>query len=134
MPNTELLQRTLAQIEAHPEAWNQEAWASKTDCGTAYCFAGHAVALTYPDAVPMFEGASTTGFVSIPQHPERTLWYVPDLAGEVLGLTHGPASILFDCVNTLDDLRAMVADLVAGGDLERFLRDDYENEDGDDDA
>jgi hypothetical protein len=40
-PNVDLLRRTLAYIEEHPQEWNQRAWR----CGTTACFAGHAVIL-----------------------------------------------------------------------------------------
>jgi hypothetical protein len=39
-PNHQLFVDVLAQIEKHPETWDQD-----TFCGTAMCFAGHAVAL-----------------------------------------------------------------------------------------
>lgn len=51
--NTALLQRTLAHIEAHPEDWVQRYWSTGDRdvlpegnvCGTACCFAGHALLL-----------------------------------------------------------------------------------------
>ena len=39
--NVDLFVRVLAQIEKHPETWNQSVW----DCGTAACFAGWTVRL-----------------------------------------------------------------------------------------
>ena len=63
--NRPLLLNTLAEIEAHPERWSQDSWATifpgkkyRPDniCGTSFCFAGHAAAsaglvpLVYPDS------------------------------------------------------------------------------------
>lgn len=45
MPNVELLRKALEHITAHPEEWDQAAWAYKTDCGTSCCLAGHVVTL-----------------------------------------------------------------------------------------
>lgn len=44
MPNVDLLQRTLTHIRQHPETWDQGMWVN--ECGTAFCFAGHAVNLS----------------------------------------------------------------------------------------
>lgn len=45
-PNTQLAYAVLDHIDAHPEQWNQATWWKQTECGTAGCFAGWAVALT----------------------------------------------------------------------------------------
>jgi hypothetical protein len=42
VPNAALAYAVLDHIDAHPEQWNQAKW----DCGTAACFAGHAVRLS----------------------------------------------------------------------------------------
>lgn len=47
--NTELAERVIGQIEAHPEEWDQRFWRTKRDCGTTFCFAGWAVQLTAND-------------------------------------------------------------------------------------
>lgn len=44
MPNVNLLNRTLTHIRQHPDSWDQGRWVN--DCGTAFCFAGHAVNLS----------------------------------------------------------------------------------------
>jgi hypothetical protein len=127
MSNINLLQRTLAHIEANPDTWDQETWATRTACGTAHCFAGHAVMLAHPNAAPVFDGAFTTSFVTIPDHPVRAIWWIPDLARDLLGLGRTTGDILFNATNTLEELRAMVADLAEDGDLERFMCDDDED-------
>ncbi len=51
-PNVALLRQTLEHIETHQADWNQRQWITPADeredpsCGTAYCFAGWAVALS----------------------------------------------------------------------------------------
>jgi hypothetical protein len=45
-PNLDLLRRVLRQIDDDPKSWNQSYWATKSDCGTAYCFAGWACVLS----------------------------------------------------------------------------------------
>lgn len=44
--NKQLADQVLAQIEAHPETWDQTDWRTQRDCGTAYCFAGWAVEMS----------------------------------------------------------------------------------------
>lgn len=110
MPNTELLQRTLAHIEAHPDQWDQTMWATKTECGTAYCFAGWTVAIARPDAVPVFEDdCFSTCEVSV----DGARVYIDELAIKLLGLSAGDADELFHASNTIEELREMVADLTA---------------------
>lgn len=41
-PNAELAYKALDHIDAHPEEWDQATW----HCGTAACFAGHALRLS----------------------------------------------------------------------------------------
>lgn len=45
-PNLPLLRKILDHIDAHPEEWSQANWFTPTECGTAFCVAGHAVAMT----------------------------------------------------------------------------------------
>lgn len=111
MANNDLLQRTLAHIEAHPEEWDQEKWAQRTDCGTAYCFAGTAVHLADPQLTPYFEGFDVTGFM---QQPNGTKLHIPGLARKLLGLAEDEGHVLFDQENELGDLRRMVGNLIAG--------------------
>lgn len=122
--NPNLMRRTLAHIEAHPEGWNQREWATprgEHGCGTAYCFAGHAVALaggridvsTYSvDIASLPEDAR--GRLMPP--PDWTTTYIRDAAVAVLGIDDVDASALFAARNTLDDLRYYVAELTAEGD------------------
>jgi hypothetical protein len=45
-PNAELAYAVLDQIDAHPDQWEQGTWATRSKCGTAFCFAGWAVVLS----------------------------------------------------------------------------------------
>jgi hypothetical protein len=119
MANADLLQRTLAQIEAHPDAWNQHNWALRTDCGTSYCFAGWAVTLTHPTARPVFIVGHpvANAIVLNPDTENAEEWQIADLAAHLLQLRTDEADELFDEDNTLDTLRDMVADLVAGASI-----------------
>jgi len=119
-PNVDLLQRTLAHIEAHPEQWDQNHWGIETDCGTAYCFAGAAVVLS---DLPLdwdldedeFGDPEITANMIGEGAPEgfrfRSIRWV---AKELLGLNEGQSDKLFHAHNTLDDLRHIVAELIDG--------------------
>lgn len=114
--NVPLLRKTLEHIEAHPEEWNQSAWA----CGTAGCFAWHAAMLDgagdppdplNPEYVPAEPGDEPERLVEI--RSTQTI-HVADRATRVLGLPS--ASVegqggLFRYDNTLDDLRRIVGEL-----------------------
>lgn len=45
MADIDRLEAVLGEIIAHPETHEQRMWATKTECGTSYCFAGHAVSM-----------------------------------------------------------------------------------------
>lgn len=110
--NVELLQRTLAQIEAHPELWEQREWRTETDCGTAYCFAGWAAVLSGAAFVRHEDGSLSYEYV-IPPGGGDSIW-IQDYAAQVLGIGSRHAMDLFDGYNTLADLRAFVGELTAG--------------------
>jgi hypothetical protein len=132
MPNIELLQKTLAHIEAHPETWDQELWVN--DCGTTACFAGHAVQLAGYELISYTDYLSSeiefTDYVEMDSLPEDITAqlnndyprvHVQDVARIVLGLSPGQAANLFRTFNTMPDLRRLVAELCAGGPAEDLL-------------
>lgn len=45
MVNIDLLEATMQAIEANPDAHDQDDWYYHGECGTTYCFAGHAALL-----------------------------------------------------------------------------------------
>lgn len=82
--NVENFKKVLAQIEAHPETWDQTHW----HCGTKHCFAGHAQNLA--------RGIVWTG---------RTFGD----ARNYLGLTDNEAGYLFNIWRTLRDFKVFLA-------------------------
>ena len=109
-PNVSLLQRTLAHIEDNPLQWRQLDWR----CGTAGCFAHHAVVIgrgtlwqskQNPDS-PYVTAVSNDGGDAI---CGRT--HIADRARRLLGLDSAAATDLFAPENTLNDLRRIVGDL-----------------------
>ena len=104
MPNIEMLRRTLRAVQAADKvgAWNQKEWSSWTGCGTAYCFAGHALLLDdwrlAQDSYDYFVKGDWRGSAHF-------------AAMEVLDLTCFQAKHLFASDNTLDDLARIVDEL-----------------------
>mgnify|MGYP001587222180 CR=1 FL=1 len=116
--NVDLLDRTLAHIEANPEEWEQTAYR----CDTGMCFAGWACQLaggrwlTPPcdhwGDVLVAEPADDQERVRSFDGVHGTV--VLKRATRLLGLDFDIARDLFDVGNTLDDLRRIVADIKAG--------------------
>lgn len=110
--NVELLDQVMAQIEAHPDAWDQTFWATQfiddtgNECGTAFCCAGWAVRLARPDLEFVWQGQ----YAQRVEDPAIGMTGdIEDVAQRLLGITNGEADRLFDERNTLDDLRYQVA-------------------------
>lgn len=120
----EVARKVAEHITAHPEEHNQRAWASKSDCGTAFCFAGHAVALDHDiasfnwvsvdfDFSSMYPADATHAAYSV-QNETDILTSIPSLAAEKLGLVHTyefgykspsiQANLLFGEFNSLGDI------------------------------
>lgn len=116
-PNVPLLRQTLAHIEANPETWDQARYRRATDCGTAYCFAGWAAELS---GVKWTTPADDffAGFVLDGDAGETC---VDEVAARLLGIEHTRDDFedipLFDGGNTLDDLRRIVDELCAEGEV-----------------
>lgn len=119
MPNTDLLNRTLNYIEAHPGEWDQNQWAARNSCGTVYCFAGTAVMLSelpiewrdsYQDHDYYGEIASYIASDAPAPYADR---FISTAARELLELSEAQSDRLFDPVNKLADLRRLVAELTA---------------------
>jgi hypothetical protein len=119
-PNVPLLRQTLAFIEAHPEDWNQSYWR----CDTAACFAGHAALLAgaswahrAEDGVNLEDLADhdPEAFEAVcPPGADCTV-RVSTYARQVLGIEPADAARLFEASNELDDLRRIVDELCAEG-------------------
>ena len=134
--NVELLQRTMAYIDAHPEQHDQGEWVErKPECGTAACFAGWAAILEFGEGVIFDDGEMLAFRLPAPYSNRRDDGLPPLMsqqAARLLGLSSVQADTLFNAWNTRGMLRAMVNDLVATGDLAGDV-DWYEAEVGQDD-
>ncbi|AIK69308.1 hypothetical protein SEA_THREERNGTARJAY_96 [Mycobacterium phage ThreeRngTarjay] len=104
MRNTALLNEVMQFILDYPEAHSQGAWWNaerETSCyGMLTCYLmGHDLLPGYTTLVRDYDGYTV---------PAR------DMAAKLLGLNGHEADTLFHGGNTVDELRRMVADLVAG--------------------
>lgn len=139
MANNELLDKVMKFIDHNEHLWVQGSWASlirngwDTDelyqfvvedpqnplCGTARCFAGHAVA--FEGWLPIFgtfgETADRTTYDCQNKAGEKA--DISTKAREVLQIDYYTADLLFAGGNTIDQLRAMVAHIKEHGKLER---------------
>jgi len=122
-PNVPLLRQTMAQIEAHPEQWDQGSWTKELTCGTAYCFAGWAAVLS---GARFAKNAYSQEFRSCVIPPGRILPVdVADYAADLLGVEHYETERsdednyvhLFNGGNDLDDLRQIVDELCADAEV-----------------
>lgn len=95
------IEAIIGHIEAHPEEWDQRNWASRSDCGTAYCLAGLACVRSGGQA-KFYRGLEYASTCSLPDGRTELIVLV---AQDLLGLTNDQADILFDASNTIDDLK-----------------------------
>jgi len=111
-PNVDLLKRTLAHIESHPEEWHQEHYR----CGSGMCFAGWAATLAgglwaVEDVDDDEESGDTDMLVAEPGEAKAdedgNVWAF-NRAQRILGLSSDQACVLFGSDNSLDELRGMV--------------------------
>lgn len=114
--NWPLLIKAALQIMNEPRLWKQNSWAGKIDCGTAYCFAGHAITLAGHEfvffgmsksvlvkavgalAASAFAGESALGPLVPAQHAGR----------ELLRLSAGDAEDLFEGGRTYPGILALL--------------------------
>ena len=105
-PNTAELVAIYQYIKAHREEWDQSFWAQKTACGTAYCFAGFAIARA--GAEPDWDRSyyvPRTDFCTLSNGETRL---IDGYAQDLLGLDSKQADDLFYAGNSLDDIREMI--------------------------
>jgi hypothetical protein len=114
-----LLWKVYDHIVAHPEEWDQTMWARRipNQCGTAFCFAGHAVQMVAQDAAPAWGVENREGIVDNGDIDLCKAWYVQsgdelrlysEVARELLGLTEVEAGDLFAAWNELGDLHRIL--------------------------
>lgn len=110
--NQPLLRETMDTILAKPEAHNQEFYARRTECGTAYCFAGTALVLSGEDFA---FSSNHYGEVSWDLASGKPLFIT---ACMILGIRPDDAMTLFHGDNTVEDLKHMVDVLCTEGTLD----------------
>lgn len=113
--NVDLMLAVREQITSHPETHKQEMWATRTECGTTYCIAGWAAALSgkemlwepgcdWPEeAYYLVEPGGTQG--------QMVAWYARD----ALGLTQLEADRLFAASVPEASALAMLDELIEKG-------------------
>jgi hypothetical protein len=109
-PNVPLLRQTMDHILAHPDLHRQNAWAIRTDCGTAYCFAGWACALSGLRVDQRDFGRYDGRAVHVTDGR-----YIEIAARDLLGLDPLSAAHMFDADNTTADLKHYVDQIAEHG-------------------
>lgn len=116
-PNLPLINKVMDHIEAHPEEHNQADWAIKVDhpCGTAYCYAGHAVHMSGGEMI-FTDGHAVhiAEFCIMPGSENPHGRRVDDTAVDLLGISPQMAEYMFDAVRTVAELRHAVDGLNDG--------------------
>lgn len=119
--NADLLEQTMAHIESHPYEHDQNQWR----CGTQRCFAGWAsyfaggrFVSSERDIATIVASNGVKGFrSSIVRTPDHGLLHVADHATLALGIDDDVADTLYSAMNSVEDLRAMVDNLINYGSL-----------------
>lgn len=128
--NVDLLDKTMdhiRQLEAFKaegllmnEHWDQGTWGTQTEtCGTAMCFAGWAVKLAGGNLVARAVVAArpsplSNGTDLVVLKDDGTVREVDVVAVELLGLTDGEETDLFEADNDLEDLEVYVRHIKNG--------------------
>lgn len=125
-PNVDALRGTLDYIVDNPEEWDQEQWVNV--CGTAYCYAGHAVRMSEDWDIVSAKFDFKIEKWTMPEDGELgTEWLARNkrtgemraigyAAREILQIDddHVIGSRLFGADNTLPQLDALVEDIISG--------------------
>lgn len=115
-PNIELLDETLAHIEAHPETWKQGSWR----CETGMCFAGWVCELTGGEWVDTPDNEWGGHLVA---EPEDDATYVDTVgkvvhastrANRLLGLSTSETNELFNASNDITGIRNIIRRIKKG--------------------
>jgi hypothetical protein len=121
--NVDELEAIYRLIELHPESWRQQNYVQRTACGTAFCFAGHAlhragwhVADAVQHGVTWFqEGA----LLLYGPDDSPADWCEGDelqrQAAHLLGLTQAESDELFAPNNELDEIRTLLDQIERDG-------------------
>lgn len=127
-----LLSKVMEHIEQHPDEHDQGVWASRpiestsdSACGTAFCFAGHAVNMTMAEQDRFMFGVGDDNWDFLVaysvQDSDGMRRAIPALARQRLGVSNDEGVELFASSNTMEQLRALVDDLI-GAEQRRLSR------------
>jgi hypothetical protein len=114
--NVQLLRATIDYIDTHPEQHSQDDWVN--ECGTAFCYAGHAALLAGATRPGLEITRENTWYVDTRTLTSVTSRYYSDLDDEVitvsefaeqqLGLNVNESDIMFSEGRTRAELHALV--------------------------
>jgi hypothetical protein len=120
--NLDLLDQAIARIEADPGRWNQGVWR----CGTGCCLAGHVALIAGAKWASDHPAAGDEDYESVIPPQGGAAIHVASYARSALGIDDewlsgllrraGDYRELFAGGNTLDEIKAMAADLHAAQD------------------
>lgn len=102
--NIPLLRSILQQIDRDPSSWDQTAWGVRTDCGTAYCIAGHACVMTNRHVRWEQDKYDLSVFYAQFTVDGRD---IEDAASDALGLTQREADLLFDAYRSREQIQVI---------------------------
>lgn len=118
--NVPMLRKVMDHIDAYPDEHEQGSWVwdynrmppellqtvafKAPACGTAMCFAGHAVHMAGGEMIFANPGA----FQTVTCKLDGLVDTIENTATEVLGLPYGVAQYLFESARTQDELRDAV--------------------------
>lgn len=126
MTNMKVLTEALTFISDNPDKHKQHVWT----CGTGACLAGWVTLLNgYENslipAVDWFGDSMTTEVENgVVKDKRGHRHFVSSLAEELLDIDPRDATILFNEDNTIEDLKLMAKDLENGEDLSRWIDED----------
>lgn len=129
MPDVPLLRKVLSHIDTHPEEWLQSAYSvniseilshhpgtefeqlyATNTCGTAFCVAGHAVAMTYGVHIDTLTNQVVPNIADFDDCSDGKDWF--NYGKQTLGLTADEAFELFRGYNTRGDIQ-VIAERIA---------------------
>lgn len=108
-PNIPLLRQAMDAILANPEKHDQSMWATRTDCGTAYCYAGMTCHLSGLE--PDFDFIGADWACAIRGSDE----VIREAATRLLNIDGTTAHHLFHAENTTADLKHYVDEITERG-------------------
>jgi hypothetical protein len=114
--DTNVFDQALGQIKAEPHTWRQTSWGVETECGTAYCLAGHIVTQAGYQMVwePWDVGGVQRKAVSCVAPSGGRMKLISQVAQRLLGVNETQAEALFDGANDLEDLEHLGKALANG--------------------